>query len=426
MRTRLAGLALSSAVLTVLAGCGLSDTDSSDEQVTTTGEIEGTVTLQTWALKPKFTDYMQGVIDGFEEKYPGTTVEWLDQPGEGYSEKVLSQAASGQLPDVTNLPPDFALPLAEQGLLLDVDQADDKLRDEYVDGAVASYEFAGQTGVYGYPWYLNTDVNYWNSELLSQYGLDVTKLPTTVEELVAQARIVKEKSDGKIHLMSRKPGVEDLTQAGVDILSSDGKKFVFNTPEAVAVLDTYRDAFAEGLLPRNVLTDAYLGNMELFKKQQVAWTTGGGNSINDIKVDNPTLAEKVVASPTIGTPPLYTQGLSVSKRSENLPTAIALARWVTSPENQAAFAEVVPGIFPSTIASAEDPQFSVSDGSNVGDAKKIAFTSLAEAQLLKPVVVDQAMDDFIKQQFSLAISGEITSKEALDKAVDKCNELLND
>ncbi len=194
----------------------------------------------------------------------------------------------------------------------------------------------------------------------------------------------------------------------------------------MAVLDTYRDAFAEGLLPRNVLTDAYLGNMELFKKQQVAWTTGGGNSINDIKVDNPTLAEKVVASPTIGTPPLYTQGLSVSKRSENLPTAIALARWVTSPENQAAFAEVVPGIFPSTIASAEDPQFSVSDGSNVGDAKKIAFTSLAEAQMLKPVVVDQAMDDFIKQQFSLAISGEITSKEALDKAVDKCNELLND
>ncbi|MDM4719476.1 sugar ABC transporter substrate-binding protein [Micromonospora sp. WMMA1363] len=426
MRTRLAGLALSSAVLTVLAGCGLSGTDSSDEQVTTTGEIKGTVTLQTWALKPKFTDYLQGVIDGFEEKHPGVTVEWLDQPGDGYSEKVLSQAASGQLPDVTNLPPDFALPLAEQGLLLDVAGADGKLRDEYVAGGVAAYEFAGHTGVYGYPWYLNTDVNYWNSELLSRYGLDATKPPTTVEELVAQARIVKEKSGGKVYLMSRKPGLGDLTQAGVEILSPDGKTFVFNTPEAAAVLDTYREAFAEGLLPRNVLTDAYLGNMELFKKEQVAWTTGGGNSISDIKVANPSLAAKVVPSPSIGTPPLYAQGLSVSKRSENLPTAIALARWVTSPENQAAFAEIVPGIFPSTVASATDPQFSVSDGSNAGDAKVIAFRSLADARMLQPVVVDPAMDDFVKQQFSLAISGDITSREALDKAVSKCNELLND
>lgn len=425
MRTRLAGLALSSAVLTAVAGCGLSGTDTSDDQVDITGEVKGTVTLQTWALKPKFTDYMQGVIDGFEEKYPGTTVKWLDQPGDGYSEKVLSQAASNELPDVTNLPPDFALPLAKQGLLLDVDQADDKLREEYVEGAVASYEYAGQTGVHGYPWYLNTDVNFWNTELLAKYGLDETKLPTTMEEMVDQARILKEKSDGEVHLLSRKPGIEDLKQAGVELISADGTEFIFNTPEAVAVLDLYRDAFAEGLLPRNVLTDAYLGNMDLFKKEQVAWTTGGGNSITDIAVDNPSLAEKVIASPSIGTPSLYTQGLSVAKNSDNLPAAVALARWVTNAENQAAFAEVVPGIFPSTVTSAEDPQFSQSDGTNVGDAKKIAFTSLAEAELLKPVIVDQAMDDFLKQQFSLAISGEITSQQALDKAVEKCNELLN-
>jgi multiple sugar transport system substrate-binding protein len=65
------------------------------------------------------------VIDGFEEAYPGVTVEGLDQPGEGYDDQVLSQAATGNLPDVTNLPPDFALPLAEQGILADISQLDD-------------------------------------------------------------------------------------------------------------------------------------------------------------------------------------------------------------------------------------------------------------------------------------------------------------
>ncbi|MGH3737283.1 MAG: ABC transporter substrate-binding protein [Micromonosporaceae bacterium] len=426
MRTRLVASAAVSVLTLALAGCGLGGAEGSDGDVDTSGEVKGTVSLQTWALKPKFTDYVQGVIDGFEKKYPKAKVKWLDQPGDGYSEKVLSQAASGDLPDVTNLPPDFALPLVDQGLLLDVAKADSKLRDEYVKGGVAAYEYAGHDGAYGYPWYLNTDVNYWNSDLLTKHGLDPAKPPATLDELVAQAKIMKAKSQGAMYLMSRKPGLGDLANAGVPILSEDGKSFVFNTDEAAAVLGTYRTAFKDGLLPRDVLTDKYLGNSELFKKQQVAWSTGGGNMINDIRTDNPTLAGTIVPSAAFGTPPLYVQGLSVSKRSKQLPAAIALARWVTSPENQAEFAKIVPGIFPSTVASAEDPQFSESDGSNAGDAKVIAFESLAKARMLQPVVVDQAMTDFINQQFSLAISGEVRSKQALDAAVKKCNELLND
>ncbi|MEE1820627.1 hypothetical protein PUR61_00120, partial [Streptomyces sp. BE20] len=44
-----------------------------------------------------------------------------------------------------------------------------------------------QDGTFGYPWYLNTDVNYWNSELLSKNGLDPKNLPGTLDELIAQA-----------------------------------------------------------------------------------------------------------------------------------------------------------------------------------------------------------------------------------------------
>lgn len=430
MRGRFVTLAVTALTASTLAACGLSGTDAPDVTAPAgTGagsEIKGEVSLQTWALKPKFTTYVEGVIKGFEAKYPGTKVTWLDQPGDGYSEKVLSQAASGELPDVTNLPPDFALPLVEKGLLLDVAKADPKLSADYVEGGTAAYTYAGYQGTYGYPWYLNSDVNYWNSELLTKNGLDPKKLPTTLDELVAQARIVKERSGGKMYLMSRKPGLGDLANRGVKLLADDGRSFVFNTDEAVKVLDVYRDAFKEGLLPRDVLTEKYLGNSELFKKQQVAWTTGGGNTINDIKVDNPSLAAKIVPSMALDTPPLYVQGLSVSATSKNPTAAVALARWVTSPENQAAFSKLVPGIFPSTTASAQDPFFTQTDGTNAGDAKVIAFETLAKAKMLQPVVVDQAMSDFINQQFALAISGEITSREALDKAVAKCNELLND
>ncbi|MFI6447685.1 ABC transporter substrate-binding protein [Kitasatospora sp. NPDC050543] len=409
-----------------LAGCGLGSSGPAEDAAgQVTGEVKGKVTLQTWALKPKFTDYLQGVVAAFEKKHPGVQVDWLDQPGDGYSDKVLSQAAAGGLPDVTNLPPDFALPLVQQGLLLDVAEADPGLTEEYVAGGVDAYRFAGHGGAYGYPWYLNTDVNYWNSELLAEYGLDPKKLPTTLDELIAQARVVKEKSGGATYLMSRKPGLGDLANAGVKIMSEDGKSFTFNTPEAAALLDKYRDAYRQGLLPQDVLTDKYAGNAKLFNAGTAAWTTGGGNYITSLATDNPSLAPKVIPSPAMGTPPLYVQGLSVSRKSKNLPAAIALARWVTSAENQAAFAHLT-SIFPSTKASAGDAFFSRSDGSNAGDAKAIAFASLARAAQLQPVQVDGAMSDVVNQQIALAVSGGATSRKALDDAAAKCNQLLND
>ncbi|WP_030058446.1 MULTISPECIES: ABC transporter substrate-binding protein [Streptomyces] len=427
MRRIWAALTTTAFTAAALTGCGLGsgDTKNSDSvaSAAATGEVKGKVSLQTWALKPKFTDYMQGVIDGFKKKYPGVEVEWLDQPGEGYSDKVLSQAAAGTLPDVVNLPPDFALPLAKKDLLLDVAKADAKLADEYVPGGVDAYRYAGLPGTFGYPWYLNTDVNYWSSDLLTKNGLDPKKPPTTLDELIAQARVMKDRSGGQAYLMSRKPGIGDFYNAGVKIMSDDGRTFTFNTPEAAALLDKYRDAFKAGLLPNDVLTNTYAGNSKLFNAGTVAWTTAGANYITSLATDNPTLAPKVVPSPAMATPPLYVQGLSIPKGTKNPAAALALARWVTSAENQAAFAHLT-SIFPSTKASADDPFFSRSDGTNAGDAKVIAFNSLAKAKLIQPVQVDDAMSTIVNQQIALAMSGDASSKQALDTAVEQCNKLL--
>ncbi|GGT94065.1 ABC transporter substrate-binding protein [Streptomyces lateritius] len=422
-------LAVAAVAAATLVGCGLGDPNGSGGtgagDASAGGEVKGKVSLQTWALKPKFTAYMEGVIDAFEKKHPGVQVEWLDQPGEGYSEKVLSQAAGGTLPDVVNLPPDFALPLVKQNMLLDVAKADPKRASDYVEGGTAAYRFAGQDGTYGYPWYLNTDVNYWNATLLTRYGLDPKKPPATLDELIAAARTVKEKSDGSVYLMSRKPGLMDFANAGVKLMSDDGKTFTFNTPEAAALLDTYRGAFKDGLLPKDVLTEKYAGNAKLFTSGTVAWTTAGGNYITSLAADNPSLAPQVVSSPAMGTPPLYVQGLSVSGGTKNRATALALARWVTNAENQAAFARLT-SIFPSTKASASDAFFSKSDGTNAGDAKVTAFSSLAGARMLEPVQANDAIKTVINQQIALALSGRTSSKEALDTAVTRCNQMLKD
>jgi putative chitobiose transport system substrate-binding protein len=426
MRSRLTGVAAVAVAALTLAGCGLGSTDESagsKPTVDASTQVTGEVSFQTWALKPKFTTYVEGVISAFEKKYPGTKVTWLDQPGDGYDKKVLSQASAGQLPDVVNLPPEFALPLAKQNLLLDVASADPKLSEDYVEGGLAAYKYQGLDGTFAYPWYLNTDIDYWNKSKFAAVGLDVKNPPKTFDELLAAAKVMHDKSGGKEYLMSRLPRVADLTNAGVKVVADDGKSFVFNTPEAAALLDKYRDAYKAGYLPKDILTTDYLGNSKLFTQGKVAWTTGGGAAIVDFQKDNPSLKGNVVPSPALDTPPLYVQGLSVSGKSKNQAAAIALARFVTNAENQAAFAKIV-NIFPSTTASASDPYFSKSDGTPESDAKVLAFQSLAKAKPLEPAVISSATHDFINQQISLAISGKVTSQQALDTAVAKANQLL--
>lgn len=419
-----AGAALT--VLAALGGCALNGAGGTqtDAGAGASGEVTGEVTLQTWALKPNFTEYVEGVIDDFEQEYPGTTVTWLDQPGDGYSEKVLSQAAAGELPDVTNLPPDFALSLAREGLVTDLTTVDDTLADTYVAGALDAYRYRGVEGTFGFPWYLTTDLNYWNTEMFEAAGLDPAAPPTTLDELVAQARTMMDETGG--YLMSRKPGLGDFAAEGLPVLSEDGTEFVFNTPEAAALLDVYRTAYADGLLPDDVLTDAYLGNSQLFTEGKVAWSTGGGNFINSVLENNPSLEGKMTSSPYMGATPLYVQGLSVSSQSENPATAVALARFVTNAANQEAFADEVPGVFPSTVASQEKPELAESDGTPQGDAKQIAFSNLTTARVLQPVEVNEAMTTIINQQFAAAIAGDKTSQEALDAAVEECNKLLAD
>jgi multiple sugar transport system substrate-binding protein len=413
MRIKLTAVVTLAAITLSACGSGSGGDSGSDK-------VAGDVTLQTWALTPKFTGYLNEVIAGFEKKYPGSKVTLLDQPGDGYSDKVLSQAASNTLPDVINLPPDFALPLARQDLLADVGK--NNLGTTYVAGAIDAYKFTGLDGVYGYPWYLNTDIDYWNKTKFAKCGLDANTPPTTTQELFTQARTMHDKCPGE-YLMSRKPDFTDFVNAGIPIFSPDGKKFVFNTDAATALVDQYKTAFSAGYMPPTVLNSDYQGNSKLFTQGKVAWTTAGATGLSDFEKDNPSLKGNVAASKALNTPPLYVQGLSVSKKSKHLATATALAEWVTDADNQNKFGHLV-NVFPSTTASSADAYFSKDDGTEEGKIRVLAFSELTTAKALIPYEVNTAMQTTLDQQIALALKGSVTSKQALDDAVTKLNTML--
>lgn len=386
------------------------------------GAITGDITLQTWSLTPTFQEYLDGVIAAFEKANPGTKVTLQDQPGDGYADKVLTQASTDTLPDVINLPPDFALPLAQVGVLDNLAVSDPTLDQVYVAGALDAFRFPGVDGTYAYPWYLNTDINYWNSKLMTECGLDPAKVPTTDAELFEQAKTYNQTCKDT-YLMSRAPGIEDFARAGVQVINPEGTEFTFATDQSVAVIERYVTAYQEGLLPAAVLNDDYLGNSRMFTEGKVGWSTGGAPAYTSFVTDNPSLDGNIVISPALDIPSLYVQGIGVSARSKNIATARAFAAFITNAENQNAFAKIV-SIFPSTLASAEDPFFTENDGTTASAAKVLAFESLTKAKSLIPVQFNSAMGTILRQQISLAMRGDIPAKDALDAAQKQINQML--
>ena len=107
-----------------------------------------------------------------------------------------------------------------------------------------------------------------------------------------------------------------------------------------------------------------------------------------------------------------------------LPLALAFARFATDNANQVAFVHLAQGFLPGSAASANDPQFTKSDGSPQGDAAVIAYQSMQKAVNFTPPVWTSAMDTILGQEISKAMTGKETAKKALDNAVSQVNTLL--
>jgi len=192
-KRRAISLVLAAALTLTLAACG-GDKEPGSTNKPADGKPEGkkvTLTLQTLQTDKSTPQYQveEEIVNNYMKENPNVKIEWDRLDTEQQKVKLKTQAASGEVADITMVNPGAQLqPFANGKVLAPLnDMLDDELKGTFLEGVLEYYSFDGN--VYALPYNMNLAGIFYNKELFEKAGVEA---PTTFEDIVASIPKFKE------------------------------------------------------------------------------------------------------------------------------------------------------------------------------------------------------------------------------------------
>lgn len=352
------------------ASSGNNDSKKPAEQVT--------VEFWTISLQPTFNDYFNKLIADYEAKNPNVKIDWKDYPYDAVLNKLMTNIAGGNAPDVVNLNTELANQMGTKDALVDFNQeltADQKAA--YFQGIYSSTEMNGKG--FALPWYTGLPVLFMNKDLVEKAGLNPDNPPKTKQELNEWGRQIKEKTGAYGYIFTME--ARTLLEENLPFLTEDYKKAAFNTPEVEAYVNENVQLLKDGVIPKDIIN--YDKQVQYFASEQVAMSLSSSPFINKIKTAAPDVYNKMLAVPSpvgkAGIRYSNTMNIVVPSATSHKKEAVDFAVFVTNAANQVEFSKIA-NTLPSTVESAKDPFFSENDGTLEGVAKTVSAVSLDKAE----------------------------------------------
>jgi len=399
-------------IFSLLLSVAFVSASGSQEEGNSSGPVE--VEFWTMQLSPTFDDYINGTIAAFEAENPGIKVKWVDVPWGDMETRILTAAASGDMPDVANMNPHFAQKLAQLDALLDMEKWAADVKDQYFRGSWDANKFGGKT--FGLPWYLATPVLFYNKALFEEAGLDPENPPTTYEEVFTAAEQISRTTGkyGYMPVLSNHAVMEEVEKAGIRLFNEDFTKASFARSEIVDFAKAYKDMIERKIIPAQSLNEGSGTAIQMFSAGEIAMFNGGTSHAGMIKNNS----EATYAVTGVGAQPMGPQGktnvavmnIAVAAGTKYPEEAVKFAKFITNGPNQVEFSIVAGAIVPSIAGAEKSDFFTVSDGTAAAEARIISAAQVKEAQVIFPPMTNfsDVKDAFLNAfQKSLLEEGDI-------------------
>ncbi|MBE7955928.1 sugar ABC transporter substrate-binding protein [Microbacterium oxydans] len=240
-RRALGAIAASAAAVLALSACSSG---------TGGGSSDGEVTLSYAIWDENQKPAMEDIAAAFTKEHPNVTIDIQVTPYKEYFTKLQTAATGGSAADVFWMNgPNFQL-YASNGQLAPLDDGGIDAAD-YPQGLIDLYTYDGK--LYGAPKDFDTVALWYNKALFDAAGVGYPSAGWTWDDFSAAAAKLTDPATGQFGVAASQYGQENfynsIAQAGGEVISADGTKSGYGSPEALAGIELWTDLIAAGSSP---------------------------------------------------------------------------------------------------------------------------------------------------------------------------------
>ena len=381
------------------------------------------VTISVWALDRDIQP-APNLVKDFNALNTGIKVEFRQIQFDDVVSEAMRAYSTGQAPDIIAVDnPEHAL-FASRGAFLDLTDMIAKSEvvktENYFPGPLASTMWDGKN--FGIPKATNTIALYYNKDMFKAKGLDPDKPPQTWAELVETARKLTDPSANVYGLTFSAKANEEGTFQFLPWAQMAGASYeTINTEGAVKALDTWKTIIDEKLASPDTLTRSQWDSTGTFNSGNAAMAISGpwelDRMVEEAKFD---WGVALLPVPEEGAERSSAMGdfnWAIFANSEHPEEAFKVLEYFVSQDNRM-FSDF--GQLParSDIAIPET-------GVALKDAGlKVFVEQLKYAKPRGPHPEWPKISKAIQDAIQAALTGQMTSKEALDQAAEKIKAVL--
>jgi multiple sugar transport system substrate-binding protein len=387
-----------------------------------------TITFSSWITE---SPLFKKLKEQFEAEHPNITVEYQLVPAGRSRDKLLTQVAGGNAPDVAYIDAGAVEDFATRGALLNIspyiEGSDVVSADDYVEGFRSAVEIDG--GMYGLPYGGETTGLFYRTDMFEAAGIEGP--PETWEELEETAAKLTDPANKTYGWILFAPEAyyywyPFLWSAGGDVLSPDGQEITFDSPEAKEAAEFYI-GLRKYSPPDYYNANSWDGRVA-FATGKVAMYMAGSWFGGEMNASFPQIKGKwdvaaLPEGPEGCATHLTGDSLTVLEQSDNPDAAFLWAEFLSTPENLKAYTygQKTSTLIPSRKSMLDDPDLGKYNPwlRGFADNMKCAVTSNIDQP--KWAQVEQGP---LLEKMGEAVYGDVTPTEALEQAAQEGEEIL--